>query len=123
MFGQDLMSTPSHSSSAGTGGSAALQWLFDARRLLPVCGGIIVALIVGLAFGLLAYLRAVESENAEKEMSNLSAVLAEQTARTFQSVELILDAIEDRIKSLDVAGADANAVHVILHEKIADAPQ
>lgn len=100
-----------------------MRWLVDARRLLLVSGGVIVALIIGLAFGLLAYLRAVESENAEKELGNLSAVLAEQTARTFQSVELLLDGIEDRVKALDPSRADVKAVHEMLREKIAGMPQ
>src|SRR4051812_42637448 len=114
--GQDLMSAP-QPPFAASNGSAALPRLFDGRRLLPISGGVIVGLIIGLTFGLLAFLRSIESDDAEKELSNLSAVLAEQTARTFQSVELIVDAIEERVKVVDVNRLDVPAMHAMLREK------
>src|SRR6185437_4554126 len=50
--------------------------------------------------------------------------LVEQTARTFQSADLILDAIDQRLKVLDFSGRmDSQAVHLMFREKIAGAPQ
>jgi hypothetical protein len=66
-------------------------------RQMVLLGGLAIACIVGVAVGFIVHLHDLASAASRKEMSNLAGVLAEQTARTFQSVELVLAAIEEQI--------------------------
>ncbi len=96
----------------------------DPRRLLLIFGGLVIVVIIGAAGWFLFHLRATAMANAEREVGNLSAVLAEQTARALQSVELILDAVEDRLKAqANGPGPDGKAIYEMLREKIAGVPQ
>lgn len=96
----------------------------DPRRLLLLFGGLVVLVIVGLAAAFVWHLRTTTIANAKRDLTNLAAVLAEQTARTFQSADLILDAIGQQIAALNAAGrADKRALYQMFREKIAGAPQ
>jgi signal transduction histidine kinase/ActR/RegA family two-component response regulator len=95
----------------------------DSRKLLTLFGGFVIIVILGAATWFLIHLHTMAFQNAEREMKNLSTVLAEQTARSLQSVELVLDVIEQLDPAGFVAGASGDAVHRLLREKIAGVPQ
>ena len=93
------------------------------RGLLFMFSAVVIVMLVGMATALMVYLRANELRDADQQMINLGAVLAEQTARTMQGAELVLDLIDDQIKQLDRTGADPAALHAMLSAKIAGIPQ
>jgi PAS domain S-box-containing protein len=89
-------------------------------------GGFAIVGIIAAAAGVILHLHAIAIENGTREMRNLSAVLAEQTARTLQGVELVLGSIEGELKRHPVNdrdSADAHAAHAMLQDKIAGVPQ
>jgi signal transduction histidine kinase len=99
------------------------------RRLGPhhyllMIGALLIVIILSLAVGFLWHLRTTQIDTAEKDISNLGAVLAEQTAQTLHGVELVLDSVEERLKGLDLRNpADAQMVHLMLRERIGGVPQ
>ncbi len=96
----------------------------DPRRLLLLFGGLVILVIASLAAGFVWHLRATTIADTKRDLTNLGAVLAEQTARTFQSADLILDAIDQRLRVLDFgARPDKRPVYDMFREKIAGAPQ
>jgi PAS domain S-box-containing protein len=98
----------------------------EARRRGWLFGALAIAGIIASAAGVILHLRAIAVENGTHEMRNLSAVLAEQTARTLQSVDLVLGSIDGELKRRPVterSGDDAVAAHVMLQGKIAGVPQ
>jgi PAS domain S-box-containing protein len=93
------------------------------RGLLLMFSAFVIVMLVGMAASLMVYLRATALRDAEHQMTNLGAVLAEQTARAVQSVELAFDVIEERLKAMARDGADAGAIHAMLAERAAGMPQ
>ncbi|MBV8535903.1 MAG: PAS-domain containing protein [Alphaproteobacteria bacterium] len=91
-----------------------------------VFGALAIIGIIGAAAGIILHLHAIAIDHGTREMHNLSAVLAEQTARTLQGVELVLGSIDGELKRhpvSDRSGKEARAVHEMLHDKTADVPQ
>jgi PAS domain S-box-containing protein len=96
----------------------------DPRRQLLLFGGLVILVIVGLAFGFIWHLQNTTIANTKRDLTNLGAALAEQTARTFQSVDLVIDAIDQRLKVIDFSSrTDSRAVYLMFREKIAGVPQ
>ena len=95
----------------------------SSRSLLFMFSAVVIVMLVGMATALMIYLRANELRDADHQMINIGAALAEQTARTVQSVELVLDGIEDQIKPLGFSRGDPAVLHAILAAKIAGVPQ
>jgi PAS domain S-box-containing protein len=95
----------------------------NSRGLLFMFSAVVIVMLVGMATALMVYLRANALRDAEQQMINLGAVLAEQTARTMQSAELVLDLIEDQIKQIDREGGGPAALHAMLSARIAGIPQ
>ena len=96
----------------------------DPRRLLLLFCGLVMVAIAALAGAFIWHLQRTAIADTKHDLTNLGAVLVEQTARTFQSVDLILDAIDQRLKVLDFSGRmDSRAVYLMFREKIAGAPQ
>ena len=98
----------------------------DARPHTRIFGALAIAGIVAAAIGIIFHLRAIAVENGSREMRNLSAVLAEETARTLQGVDLVLASIDgemDRHPVLDRESDAARAAHAMLEDKIAGVPQ
>src|SRR5271156_4260967 len=93
------------------------------RSLLFMFSAVVIVLLVGMATALMVYLRATELRDADHQMVNLGAVLAEQTARTMQSAELVLDLVGDQVKRLERDGTDPAALHDMLNSRIAGIPQ
>src|SRR4051812_37661559 len=93
-------------------------------RQMILLGGLAVACIVGVAAVFIVHLRSQAAEASRKEMSNFAAVLAEQTARSFQGVELVLAAIEEQIYKLSPDNRlGMLPLHLMLNDRIADIPQ
>jgi PAS domain S-box-containing protein len=69
------------------------------RRLWLVCALLVLASLVTGA-GLSWQLRQAALANSERELTNLGTVLAEQTSRTIQSVDLVLREVQARTASL-----------------------
>jgi PAS domain S-box-containing protein len=93
------------------------------RSLLFMFSAVVIVMLVGMATALMVYLRATELRDADRQMVNLGAVLAEQTARTMQSAELVLDLIEGQLAHPEGGGADPAALHAMLNNRIAGIPQ
>jgi len=98
----------------------------DASRRTRIVGALAILGIIGAAVGTILHLHAIAIEAGTHEMRNLSAVLAEQTARTLQGVDLVLGSIDGELKRhpvSDRSGNGAHAAHLMLRDKIAGVPQ
>jgi signal transduction histidine kinase/ActR/RegA family two-component response regulator len=94
------------------------------NRLFVIFGTLVIVVILGVAAAFIVYLRATAIRDVETEMTKLSVVLAEQTARTLQSAEIVLAAIETGLGHLDTGTPEgAQSAHELLVEKIAGVPQ
>jgi signal transduction histidine kinase len=99
------------------------------RRLWLVCA---LLVIVGLVTGgvVIWQLRQAALANSERELTNLGVVLAEQTSRTIQSVDLVLREVQSRTAALGIRTpeqfraemADATA-HEFLLSRLRNLPQ
>jgi methyl-accepting chemotaxis protein len=85
---------------------------------------LIAAIAVGSGFVLLK-LRDRALADCEREMQNIAVVLAEQTDRSFQSVELIESGLIERLQVLGVSTAEdyerlmsGHDVHLLLKERV-----
>jgi signal transduction histidine kinase len=108
---------------AASAGSVSARRRFAARLPITLVGGVVIATILVIAAGFLLYLRTAAFDNSRRETRHLAVVLAEQTARAMQSVELVLAAVDEDLKrrgTSDWGGAD---VHSMLADKIAGLPQ
>src|SRR5476651_2229161 len=72
---------------------------------------VVAATILGtaaLALGLTVWwLRSDAIDDASKNATNLAIVLAEQTSRSVQSIELVLNEVQDHIKRVGATTPDA----------------
>jgi diguanylate cyclase (GGDEF)-like protein len=76
------------------------------RNLVAVAAGILGTAV--LALGLTVWwLRADAIEGASSDAANLAIVLAEQTNRSVQSIDLILDEVQEHLKQRGVTTPDA----------------
>ena len=76
------------------------------RNLVAVAAGILGA--AALALGLTVWwLRLDAIDNASKDAANLAIVLAEQTNRSVQSIDLILNEVQEHLKQVGVTTPDA----------------
>src|SRR5258708_21682060 len=95
---------------------------FAARRAIVLVGVVVIACVLAIAAGFILHLRAAAFDNSQREMRHLAVVLAEQTARAMQSVELVLASVEESLKRRDAAHWDGRAVHLMLADKSAGVP-
>lgn len=104
----------------------------DAMRSIPRSGRftlilatIAVAIIVAMTGLLLWQMRGQELRHAQGETISLSQILAEQTTRSLQSVDLALDLALDRLKQAEKLGVgiDQFAIHSMLRSRIEGMPQ
>ncbi|HEX9466516.1 MAG TPA: PAS-domain containing protein [Alphaproteobacteria bacterium] len=96
---------------------------FTARQAIVLVGVVVIACVLAIAAGFILHLRAAAFDNSQREMRHLAVVLAEQTARAMQSVELVLASVEESLKRRDAAHWDGRAVHLMLADKSAGVPQ
>ena len=79
---------------------------FRVTQLFVACGLLLVAAItVGIAF-ILSDLRSRTLADNERQLANLVSVLAEQTDRAVQAVELIQSGLIERFQALGIASAE-----------------
>jgi PAS domain S-box-containing protein len=95
----------------------------SSRSLLLVFSVLVIVMLVGMAAALMVYLRATALRDADHQMTNLGAVLAEQTARTVQSVELMIGVMDERLRTFVRDDADPAVVHAWLGGRVAGLPQ
>lgn len=99
-------------------------------RINPASGVVILwlftVLAISVAIALLVWnIRVNELARAEREIDNLSQVLAEQTARSVQGVEAILRETEQRLRAGQATHLlmDGRSIHTLLHARISGTPQ
>jgi len=118
---------PGDAATAHGGAHAPGPW--GPRRTIPLlvgCGLFLAATIAGGTWAILADLRNRALGSAERELQNIVMVLAEQTDRTFQSIELVQKNLIDHVRDAAInSGEDyarllsSHDVHLMLREKIA----
>jgi len=88
---------------------------------------VLTLVAAGIAIGTL---REAKLEDGEKDALNITLVLAEQTARTIQAVDLVLHEVQDHVAAMGIATPDefrarfgGGDIHDFLHGKSANLPQ
>jgi two-component system, cell cycle sensor histidine kinase PleC len=93
-------------------------------RAIVAFGGLLVAAIIGYAVAQIVVERRESLAEVERRVRELDLVLAEQAARAVQDVDTVLDSTIDVFKATAMDGGDGKqAMHVILRERVAAAPQ
>jgi PAS domain S-box-containing protein len=103
---------------------------FGANRRLTLGGGLFVAIAL-IAAGLVVWdLRVERIADEMKDTKNLAVVLAEQTARSFQAVDLVLQEIQAMALAKGIANPDefgdrlgTHEVHEFLTDRLKSLPQ
>ncbi len=99
-------------------------------RLLALIGACLVLVtILGAAFALLKLRQATE-EDTQRDLSNVTLVLAEETARNIQAVDLVLREIQDHVAQMRFANpaelqrrAAGRDMHLYLQARMPNLPQ
>ncbi|MCX7165296.1 MAG: PAS domain S-box protein [Rhodocyclales bacterium] len=94
-------------------------------RVTVILSAITVATITAMTILLLWQLRVQELRHAEGETVSLSHIIAEQTTRSLQSVDLALDVALDRLEQAERLGVshDEFAIHAMLRSRVEGMPQ
>lgn len=94
-------------------------------RFTVILAVVAIAAILIMSGVLLWQLRGQELRHAEAEAISLSHIIAEQTSRSFQSIDLALDIALDRLDQAGKLGLglDEFAVHAMLRSRIVGMPQ
>src|SRR5437899_530381 len=100
-----------------------------AVQLLVLCGLLLASAIwAGTSFIVASLHNGVLADN-ERELRNLALVLAEQTDRTFQALEVVQTSLIERSQALGVASSEdyrremsGHDIHVLLKDKIQSMP-
>ncbi|HEX9466739.1 MAG TPA: ATP-binding protein [Alphaproteobacteria bacterium] len=99
------------------------------RRVLLVVGGLLVAVLLTVALATIWTTREKELADAERDLARQSLTLAEQTARTIQSLDLMLTGLGERFATEGIATASevrrylaSQDIHELLADKLRDAP-
>jgi PAS domain S-box-containing protein len=110
---------------AGQGRTWAARHLARLRpsRVLALLAAGVVAGIIALTGYLLWHLRVEAEAGTERELTNISLILGEQTTRAMSSVDQALGEIIDRIRSGDDGDiAASRGIHDTLHEWASSMP-
>ena len=99
--------------------------LLRSGRFVVALAAIMMATIVVMTILLLWQLRVQELRHAEGETVSLSHIIAEQTTRALQSVDLALDVALDRLAQAERLGVsiDEFAIHAMLRSRVEVMPQ
>jgi Cache domain len=102
---------------------------FRAAHLLVICGVLLCAVIIAGTVGILIDLRDRALAASERELTNTALVLAEQTDRAFQAVELMQSGLIESMNARGIASVEdyerlmsGHDVHLMLKEKVAGWP-
>ena len=94
------------------------------RRQTLMVGALAVACVFAVAGAFVVHLHTQAVDAAEHELNRLSAVLAEQTARTLQSADLILESAEERLNVAELEqGRELDTTYLMLNDKVRGSPQ
>jgi PAS domain S-box-containing protein len=99
--------------------------LLRSGRFVVALAVIMIATIIVMTILLLWKLRVDELRHAEGETVSLSHIIAEQTTRSLQSVDLALDVALDRLAQAERLGVsiDEFAIHAMLRSRVEVMPQ
>jgi signal transduction histidine kinase/ActR/RegA family two-component response regulator len=99
-------------------------------RWLAALGVLAVATVAAVTALIVFELRIKEIDDGKRELTTLDVLLAEQTERALQSVDLILDSVIDDLRNQGVVtaaefarAASGRGTHALLHAKTAGVPQ
>jgi signal transduction histidine kinase len=91
---------------------------------------LLIGTVVGTGYTAIQYIRNNALDDARHDMDSLGVVLAEQTARTIQSVDLVLRAVQSRTADLGIQTPDdfrqhmaGEGTHRLLSEYLRNLPQ
>ena len=105
------------------------RWRFRPVPLLSACGLLLAGTIALGTWAVLADLRDRAIAAAERELKNIVLVLAEQTDRGFQAIELVQNGLIERLNDSAIADGDDPArllasydIHLMLKDRIARLP-
>src|SRR6266853_532152 len=97
--------------------------------LLIVCAVVLIAAIAAGTSVLIFHFRARALAGGERELSNTALILAEQTERSFQSLELVQTNVIERMQAVGIASPEeferrmsGQDVHMMLKDKIGGLP-
>jgi signal transduction histidine kinase len=101
-----------------------------ALRPLYGCTALLILVLLATNAAILLKLRESEMLDQEQQLRNLSLTLAEQADRSFQSVDLVIESVAERIAAEGVTGGGSftqklagRDMHRLLREKISGLPQ
>jgi len=97
---------------------------------LFVFGGLLLVAAVAISTGfILSNLRSRALADSERELGNIALVLAEQTDRAFQALDVVQASLIERMQTLGITSSDdyerrmsSQDVHLMLKDKIASLP-
>ena len=99
------------------------------RSLICVAAGVLGLAVVAIAFTIWA-LRGDAADDAVRETGNSATILAEQTSRTFQAIDIVLTDLQERVYKLGVTTpanlrnlAGTAEMHGMLIDRLARLPQ
>jgi signal transduction histidine kinase len=99
-------------------------------RLLYAGTALLILVLLAMNVAVILHLRESELLDQENQLRNLSLTLAEQADRSFQSVDLVLSSVAERIAAEGVTDTASfrrkmtgEDIHVLLAEKISGTPQ
>src|SRR5262245_23319248 len=99
--GDPTIAQPDH----GAADPGAAPRRFRPTHRLVICGLLLAVAMIAGSILMLADLRDRALDASERELKNTALILAEQTDRAFQTVELMEDGIVERMAALGVAAA------------------
>jgi signal transduction histidine kinase len=109
---------------------AGADGFFHSSRRLSLVGGGLIVMIILAAVLTIWDLRADAIENYRNDMQNLGVVLAEQTSRSLQAVDLVVQETREKILAAGIADPvefaqtlRTEAVHDYLHAHLMNLPQ
>src|SRR5712691_2381563 len=131
----DVGSQPTQAGKSGLGASNSLAPETTRRsrsrvvRWLVFCGLSLSAVVVAGTAAMVSDLREHALAASERELKNTALVLADQTDRAFQAVELMQSSLIERMNALGIASAEdyerlmsGYDVHVMLKDKVSGWP-
>src|SRR5580704_2244604 len=99
-------------------------------RVLYIGTAVLILVLLAGTATVLLHLRKTEVRDQENQLRNLSLILAEQAERSFESVDLVVLSVAERIAGGGVAdeasldqGMAGHDVYLLLREKISGVPQ
>ncbi len=127
---QPGMPAPSTAPARLAGWAAFARFAGCCKALLLRSGAVLLALALVAAAGTIWRMRAIELSEAEHETASLAFVLAEQTTRSLQAIDIVLRDLSEQIGAKVSGPAEkfpdflsSERIGTLLHERLAQLPQ